>query len=102
MNKHCLQKDKFELFPPHIAGNSSNLPVGATGGSSTKLVAGMGMSSWPPEMSLHTNLNKTDNFKSLHIEKSKLQSYIIHLFETRSHLYPRISEIELGIRPLIN
>lgn len=33
-----------------------NLPVGATGGSSTKLVAGIGISSWPPEISSQTSL----------------------------------------------
>lgn len=35
-----------------------NLPVGATAGSSTKLVAGMGRSSWPPVMSSQTNLSQ--------------------------------------------
>lgn len=34
----------------------THLPEGATGGSSTELVAGMGIFSWPPLMSSHTNL----------------------------------------------
>ena len=35
----------------------SNLPVGGTGGSSTKFVAGIGIFSWPSEISSQTNLH---------------------------------------------
>lgn len=42
--------------PKVLYAQLDNLPVGAKGGSSTKLVAGMGTFSWPSDMSSHTNL----------------------------------------------